>query len=131
MSKLRTFSDLDFNFTRHPHTNDVLRTYDLTAIKAAVKHLVLTNFYGRPFHPEIGSHIGGLLFENQSAILDYAIAESIKEVIKNWEPRVEAGSLEVFANFSERTNAYNVEIQFIIKGLLQPVTLEFLLERVK
>ncbi len=131
MAKQRTFSDLDFNFTRHPYTNDVTRTYDATAIKAAVKHLVLTNFYGRPFHPEIGSHVNGLLFENQSVILDYALEETIKEVIRNWEPRVEAGSLEVYANFNERTNTYSVDVYFLIKGLLQPITLEFLLERVK
>jgi phage baseplate assembly protein W len=131
MAKLRTFSDVDFYFGAHPHTGDLTRTYDATAVKAAVKHLVLTNFYGRPFHPEIGSHIAGLLFENRGPLLDYAIEESIKEVIQNWEPRVEPGTLEVTADFSDRENAYRVRVEFTMRGLLQPLNVDILLQRVR
>lgn len=131
MAKLRTFSDLDFYMLPHPNTGDMTRTYDVTAIKAAVKNLVLTNFYGRPFHPEKGSHIAGLLFENAGPVTDYAIEESIREVISNWEPRVEPGTLVVIANFEERENAYKCEVEFEMRGLLQPVTVDLLLKRVR
>lgn len=131
MAKQRTFSDIDFYFGRHPNTGDLTRTYDTTAIKAAIKHLVMTNFYGRPFHPEIGSHIAGLLFENRGPLLDYAIEDSIREVITNWEPRVEPGSLVVTASFSDRENSYRVRVEFTMRGLLQPITVDILLDRVR
>lgn len=131
MAKLRTFSDLDFNMGAHPNTGDITRTYDTTAIKAAVQNLVRSNFYGRPFHPEKGSHIAGLLFENAGPVIEYAVEESIREVLKNWEPRVEHDTLVVVANFNERENAFNCTVEFVIKGLLQPVTVDFLLERVR
>ena len=34
------------------------------AVKQAVKNLILTNHYEKPFHPEIGSNLRGMLFEN-------------------------------------------------------------------
>ena len=60
MPKNKTFSDLDFSFTAHPATGDIMRVYDVNAVKASIKHLVLTEFYGRMFHPEIGSSAAGL-----------------------------------------------------------------------
>ncbi len=59
----RIFSDLDFNFTAHPVTKDVSRRYDENSVKTALKNLILTRNYERPFHSEIGSPIRSLMFE--------------------------------------------------------------------
>ena len=49
---VRTFKDLNLDFTRNTVTNDVQKIEDVEAIKRSVRNLVNTNFYERPFHPE-------------------------------------------------------------------------------
>ena len=39
------------------------------AVVNSIKNLILTNYYERPFQPEIGSNVRRLLFENVDAIL--------------------------------------------------------------
>ena len=62
----KTYSDLNLNFTKNPATNDVARLTDIEAVKRAVRNLVLTNQFERPFHPEIGSSIRDLLLNYKS-----------------------------------------------------------------
>ena len=70
----RIYSDLDLSFAAHPITGDVARKFDVNAVKQALKVLVLTNFYERPFQPKIGSPIYGMMFEN----VDIVTANSLK-----------------------------------------------------
>ena len=84
----RIYKDLDLNFTRNPVTNDILRIEDVDAVKRSVRNLVQTNFYERPFHPELGCGIRGLLFENYSPIIGIFLKRKIAEVINRYEPRV-------------------------------------------
>ena len=55
----RSFRDLDLDFTRNAVTNDVNVVEDVISVKRAVKNLVQTNFYERPFQPELGCGIRG------------------------------------------------------------------------
>ena len=59
----RTFKDLDLDFGLNSVTKDVNKLTDAESIKRSVRNLINTNNYERPFHPEIGSGIRGLLFE--------------------------------------------------------------------
>lgn len=129
MATQRKFIDLDMEFSAHPATGDVVRLYDESAIKASVKHLVLTHFYSRPFHPEIGSHVAGLLFELNTETTRFAIANSINQVINNYDPRVTLDGLLV--NFEENDNAYRIEVTLSVLGILEVVSIEFLLNRVR
>ena len=108
----RTFTDLDLNFTRHPVTNDVVRKFDEEAIKAAVKNLVLTSNYERPFHSEIGSQIRGLLFEPATPMLNVMLKRAITDTIINFEPRVRL--TDVTVTDASDNNGYSVRLQYII-----------------
>lgn len=125
----RTFSDIDFAFGVHPSTGDVLKVYDVNSIKQSVKALVMTEFYGRPFHPEIGSSAAGLLFEPWSPLVDKAIETTIIDVLENWEPRAEL--VDVTVIFREGQNEYFIEVEFYLRGLMQEVNIDFILERVR
>ena len=59
----RRYRDIDLNFGRNPVTNDIAKVEDVNAVKRSVRNLIQTNFYERPFHPELGSGIRDLLFE--------------------------------------------------------------------
>lgn len=129
MANNRVYTDIDFNLERNPITNDVLRVYDLNAIKASVKSLVLTEFYGRPFHPEIGSAVAGLLFENWSPIVDVAVEETIKDIITNHEPRATVES--VTAQFDDASNTFRVTINLYLHALMQEATVDIILDRAR
>lgn len=125
----RIFSDLDFNFTAHPVTGDLVRKYDENAIKASLKNLMLTRNFERPFHSEIGSPIRALLFEPATPMLNVMMRRAIIDVINNFEPRVEI--IDVLVDVQEDTNTLNVSITFKIVNTEKPITLEFALERTR
>lgn len=125
----RIFSDLDFNFTAHPVTGDLVRKYDENAIKASLKNLMLTRNFERPFHSEIGSPIRALLFEPATPMLNVMMKRAIIDVINNFEPRVEI--INVLVDVQEDTNTLNVSITFKIVNTEKPITLELVLERTR
>lgn len=125
----RIFSDLDFNFTAHPVTKDLVRRYDEEAVKAALKNLILTRNFERPFHSEIGSPIRALLFEPATPMLGVILKQAIIDVINNFEPRVNL--IDVSANVDEDSNNINVSIEFKIVNTERPLTLDLTLERTR
>ena len=75
------YSDIDLFFGPKTGTNDINRVTDFTAVKRSVRNLVLTNFYEKPFHPEIGSGVRDILFEPMTPITAYVLTMKIEEVI--------------------------------------------------
>jgi phage baseplate assembly protein W len=125
----RIYSDLDFNFTANPVTKDVSRRYDENAVKTAVKNLLLTRNFERPFHSEIGSPIRALLFEPASPMLNVMLQRAIVDVINNFEPRVEL--LDVIVDSSPDNNSVYITIEFKLLNTEQPLTLDLTLERTR
>lgn len=125
----RIFSDLDFNFTAHPVTGDVVRRYDEDAVKAALKNLILTRNFERPFHSEIGSPIRALLFEPATPMLGVVLKQAIIDVINNFEPRVNL--IDVYTDVDSDSNSIDVSIQFKIVNTERPLTLDLTLERTR
>ena len=104
------------DFERNPVTNDVNVVEDIIAIKRSVKNLVQTNFYERPFQPELGCGIRELLFENFTPMTRVFLERKIQEVIVNYEPRVALESVVVTPN--EDQNSYRLQINFFVVGIL-------------
>lgn len=125
----RVFSDIDLNFTAHPVTKDITRRYDENAVKAALRNLIMTANYERPFHSEIGSQIRSLLFEPSSPMLAQLLKQAITDTITNFEPRVNL--LDVFVNFQPDNNSLFVKIEFTIVNTTQPLTVDIILERTR
>jgi phage baseplate assembly protein W len=129
MAKTRTFSDIDLSFNPHPATKDLVAKYDDAAIKTAVKNLILTTHYERPFHSELGSSVKGLLFEIASPALVAIIKQEIANVIQNFEPRVVL--LDVQVQFSADENEITITVIFKIVNTERPITLQFTLDRTR
>jgi len=125
----RTFSDFDFNFTKHPATYDVAMKYDEEAIKASVRNLVLTQNYERPFHSEIGSQIRGLLFEPVTPMLNVMLKRAITDTITNFEPRVKLEEVQV--TISPDDHYVNVSIYFRIINTTRPIQVDLILTRTR
>lgn len=125
----RTFSDFDFNFTKHPVTNDLVRKYDEEAIKQSVKNLVLTQNYERPFHSEIGSQVRSLLFELHNPMTQMLLQRTISDTIINFEPRVTLIDVAVRLNPDE--NSANITVLFSIINTTRPITVTMTLTRTR
>lgn len=125
----RTFVDLDLNFEVHPIRKDINVHKNEYAIINSVKNLVLTNFYERPFQPDLGSNVRRLLFENVDTIIAAQLEQAIEETIRNFEPRVDVS--EVVASPLPDENKYSIRLEFFIINQTSPVTINFFLTRVR
>lgn len=88
VTRRKDWADLDLDFIAHPTTGDVVKKTGVDAIKRAVRNLVLTNFYDRPFRSYIGSNAQKILFDNISPFSATFLKNAIIETIENFEPRV-------------------------------------------
>ena len=126
----KIYKDFNLNFTRHPITGDIAKVSDITSVKNSVRHLVLTNFYERPFHPEIGSNIRSILFEPVTPLVADVLERNVKDVIDNFEPRAEL--ISITANAQIDNNRYDVTIKFYLVNSPSGVeTVNLFLERLR
>ena len=125
----RTYTDLNLAFTRHPSTGDVTRKTNVEAIKASLKNLIQTKNYERPFHPEIGCQIHGLLFENFTPVVKQVMRRTIEQMIDKFEPRVTLTDVSIEESPDE--NGIRLEIYFRINNTQEPATLSTTLLRIR
>ena len=124
------YSDIDLFFGPKTGSKDITKVIDVTAVKRSVRNLILTNPYEKPFHPEIGSGVRGILFELMTPITAYVLTMKIEEVIENFEPRARLVGVRAIPNLDN--NAYEVTIEFyVVNTPTELVTMEVLLERVR
>ena len=108
---VREYSDLDLFFSKN-RSKDVNKLKNIQAVKRSVRNLILTNFYEKPFHPEIGSGVRGLLFENMTPLTSIALSQAVRDVIENYEPRARVENVQAFPRIDN--NAYHLNIIFTI-----------------
>ena len=125
----RQFKDLDLRFTRHPLKKDVSKNLDQVAVIYAIKNLILTNHYEKPFNPDYGSNVRKLLFETIDIITANALEREIEQTIINFEPRVSILGISVFPDVD--ANGFRVDLQFSIINQTEAVSVSFLLERTR
>ena len=128
MATLRKiYSDLDLTFKRVPGTNDVALRYDENAVISSVRSLLLTNFYERPFQPDVGSNLNKLLFEPATELTATILDMEIKNTINNYEPRVAIDELNVTLNADG--NAFSVYLSFYVGNNSTPTAVNLILQR--
>ena len=125
----RIYSDLDLDFMRNHTTSDLTKLEDVEAVKRSVKNLIQTNHYERPFHPEIGSNLRAMLFENITPQMTHALSKQIDLLIRNFEPRARLVQINV-QPFIER-NGYRASISFFVVNTPERVEIETFLERLR
>lgn len=127
--EVRTYKDLDLRISAHPVTKDVVKRTGNAAIIGALRNLILTNPYEKPFQPAFGSRVRSLLFEDVSFITASVLQTEIQNTIQNFEPRIGIDAVRVQAQPEQ--NRYAVTIRFFINNLEPPVTINLFLEKVR
>ena len=107
--------DLDLNFTRNPITSDVSLLIQKNAVKRSLRNLVFFNFLEKPFNPSIDVGLRGLLFESNDPFFQLDIQEKLRDIIRNYEPRVDVKQIKFDENNFDR-NAMNLTIYFSVSG---------------
>ena len=123
------FKDINLSLAKHPITGDIASLSNVEAVKRSVRNLINTNFYERPFHPEIGSNVRSVLFEPVSPVVAAVLERHVKDVIENFEPRAELVDVQVKDN-SDR-NEYKVQIKFYVVNSSDIVDMNIFLERLR
>jgi len=124
------YKDLNLNFTKHPIKKDIVPITGAAAVKRSVRNLVQYGHFEKPFHPEIGSGVRDLLFENMTPFTANTLARKIEDVITNFEPRALLAGVEVIPRFDN--NEYEVIVEFYIQNApSELVDLSFTLERIR
>ena len=126
----RQYVDLDLFFQKKIPSKDVNTITDIQAVKRSVRNLVLLNPYEKPFHPEIGSGVRGMLFELMTPFVAAQLTKKVEDVINNFEPRARLVSVRSIPDYDR--NAYEVSVEFyVVNAPTELVDLTVMLERLR
>lgn len=123
----RSFKDIDFGLRRNPFTGDIYDLKDTSAIKAALKNIMLTKRTEKLMVPDFGTNIYDSLFEPMDDLTADRIRNEIINVLGQYETRISIRSVKV--NQYPYENAYQISVIYRVVG--QPLTerVSFILER--
>ena len=125
----RIYKDLNLDFQQNTATKDIQKLLDIESVKRSVRNLINLNHYEKPFHPEIGSNLRGMLFETISPQMTHFIGKQIELLIKNYEPRCRL--VEVRNQPDLDRNGFSISISFYVQNHPTPVIVESFLERLR
>ena len=103
------FKDVSFSFI-HPVNGDVVAATDIDAVKNSIKNIILTPIGTRPFFPEFGTRVNGLLFELADGSTASQIRNEIRNGVRKFETRI--SQFQVSVTDDHERNAYNITTTF-------------------
>lgn len=127
-NKDRSYIDVDLSFEAKP-SGDIYKKTDVQAVRQAVKNLILTNYYEKPFDLFFGANVAGQLFELADDKLNNEIKQNIIEAIEFYEPR--ANVINIDTNVLPNNNTLNVTVTFSIRNIAEEVTVQANLSRLR
>lgn len=128
-TRRRLHKDIDLTFTARP-SGDIYKKVDAAAVKQAVKNLVMTNHFEKPFLPRFGGNITGMLFELvNDPDIDEKIYNNIVENMEKYEPRAEILNIDVNPTVDE--NSIQVTITFQVINTEEVVTFTTVASRLR
>lgn len=126
----KEFKDISLSLQVNPLNYDLIVIKNETAIARSIRNLVFTLPGEKFFNQTLGSNISQSLFESLDDVSAAAIQDEISNTIRNYEPRVDLISVDVFPNYD--TNEFNVTIRYYIVGIdALPQELSFALQSVR
>ncbi len=129
VSRKKPHRDLDLSLKTHPIRKDIIPLKDDNAIKNALRNLLVSNFYDRPFSRDKGANLKGLLFEPADVFTKISLKRNIESVVKKYEPRV--ALREIIVNDDPDSNSYNINVNFKIKENDTAESVTIVLRRLK
>lgn len=124
-----SYSDVDLSFTTRP-SGDVYKKTDAGAVKQAVKNLLLTNHFEKPFQPFFGGNLSSLLFElADDPVEARLLRDQLIEQIEVYEPR--ARVTDVLIDSDPDNHSIFVQVYFTVVSTNEEVVLETTISRLR
>jgi phage baseplate assembly protein W len=127
-SRTTSYKDIDLTF-QAKSSGDVYKKTDAAAVKQAIKNLLLTGYYEKPFRPGFGGGLNDFLFDITGEYDENDIQERIIDAIKNYEPR--AICREVNVNIIPEANKADITVVFQVRSTNETVTVDLSLTRLR
>ena len=124
----RQFIDLDAAFSYNPRTRDVATKTDDNAIRGALRNLIHTKNYERPFQPDLGSQLHSLLFDNLDDFSITVAERVLADSIRKYEPRIDVYRVQVVPNDA---NEMYIQVEYKIKNTQTPAVFTTSFTRVR
>jgi len=129
VARKKVYSDLDLSLKLHPIRKDIIPLKDDAAIKNAVRHLLISNFFERPFQPTVAANLRGLLFEPADVITINSLKRGIRRALEIHEPRIKVFNV-IVEDLADR-NEYQVSVVYNIKEYDTQQQVEIRLQRLR
>tara|TARA_Y100001937_G_scaffold46657_1_gene65511 strand:- start:167 stop:604 length:438 start_codon:yes stop_codon:yes gene_type:complete len=127
-SRQKSYADIDLSFDKKP-SGDIYRKLEADAVKQAVKNIVSTNRYEKPFNVTFGSNITGMLFELAHANMDRSIEQEIRATLHRYEPRARVLNINIFNR--PDANTLRVRLTFRVLTTGEVIDLETTISRLR
>lgn len=127
-SRSRVFRDLDLAFEAKPN-GEIFVKKDAAAVKQAVKNLIMTNHFEKPFQPFFGGNIVTMLFELADSRTGTEVRRNIVNAIQSFEPR--ARIINVDVQSEPDLNSLRVTIEFQVVNSVEIVRFSTVISRIR
>ena len=127
-TRTKLYKDIDLTFANKP-SGEIFKKVDAAAVKQAVKNLILTNYFEKPFQPKFGGNLRDMLFDLADDDAEEDIEDRIKAAITIFEPRAQA--LNVTAIATPDRNSIRVTAEFRVINTQETVTVTTVLARLR
>ena len=127
-TRTKLYKDIDLTFANKP-SGEIFKKEDAAAVKQAVKNLMLTNYFEKPFQPRFGANLREMLFDLADDDAEEDIEDRIKNAIGVFEPRARA--LNVTAIATPDRNSIRVTVEFRVINTQETVTVTTVLARLR
>jgi phage baseplate assembly protein W len=127
-SRNKLFSDIDLTFAIKP-SGEIYKKLDAAAVKQAVKNILLTNQFEKPFQPTFGGNLNNILFELVDNDTVFEIENTVKQAIARYEPR--ALVQRVITDLRPDANSIGITVQFQVVSTQEIVTVETTITRLR
>lgn len=128
VSRKVEYRDIDLSFAKKTN-GELFIKKDAAAVIQAVKNLIQTNHFEKPFEPFYGGNVRALLFELADDDVEIEIEEAIAQTINEYEPRAKV--LNIFVNSNPDMNDIKVTLEFQILNTEEVVEFTTALSRLR
>jgi len=127
-TRKQQFKDIDLSFSAKPN-GELFVKKDAAAVKQAVKNLIQTNHFEKPFLPFFGGNIREMLFELADEDIEEDAEERIIEAINIFEPRALVQTVNVKSDPDR--NSLDVYIEFQVINTTEVIIFTTTLSRLR